>query len=132
MLTRGGVLAAAVVFVALLVGDTYGAESVQPNLSITENPMNLVGKWTKVPSAKCDETYPDEIEFFERPRYLGKKGPGQRFIAWDAGGYQVRDRDQVMIEISTDEQVLYQFSISENVLTFRDRDGCEFKYRRAA
>ena len=92
--------------------------------------MGLVGKWKKVSTGKCDEPYPDEIEFFERPRYLGKKGPGQRFILWDAGGYQVMDKNQVKIEIATDEQVPYKFSLSENSLTFTDREGCEFRYRR--
>lgn len=100
------------------------------DLDLTEQPMALAGKWKKVSSAGCDEAYPDEIEFFERPRYLGRKGPRQTYIVWDAGGYQVTDPNQVMIETATDEQVLYRFSIAENVLTFKDRADCEFTYRR--
>jgi hypothetical protein len=121
----------AMVFVALLCSKTYGAElNLGSNNEIKEKQMGLVGKWKKVSTGKCDEAYPDEIEFFERPRYLGKKGPGQGFILWDAGGYKVMDNNQVKIEIATDEQVPYKFSISENILTFTDREGCEFRYRR--
>ena len=90
---------------------------------------SLVGTWTKTSSAACAEVYPDQIEFFEAT-YLGTKGPDQRFIWWDAGGYQVTAPDRVTIGVATDEQVEYEFSLSGNVLTFRDREGCEFTYRR--
>jgi hypothetical protein len=92
--------------------------------------MKLTGKWKKISSGDCDKLYPDEIEFHEHPRFLGKKGPGQNFILWDAGGYAITDSDRVQIQIATDEQVPYQFSLSGDVLTFTDRDGCEFKYQR--
>jgi hypothetical protein len=92
----------------------------------------LVGRWTKVSTAKCAEAYPDEIEFFEAT-YLGKKGAsGQRFIVWDAGTFEVTQAGRVVIGTATDEQVPYTFSISQNLLTFVDPEGCQFEYRRAA
>jgi hypothetical protein len=92
----------------------------------------LLGKWTKLSSLECAQAYPDEIEFFEAT-YLGRKGrSGQRFIVWDAGGYEVTPGGRVTIQIATDEQVPYTFSISGDVLTFVDRDGCRFEYRRVA
>lgn len=94
-------------------------------------PVNpkLVGQWKKTSSAECDQPYPAQIEFFERPRFMGKKGPGQGFILWDAGDYKILSADQVQIQIATDELVTYQFSIDNGVLTFRDQAGCEFEYR---
>jgi hypothetical protein len=92
--------------------------------------MSLAGKWKKTSTPKCAEGYPDAIEFFERPRYLAAKGPGQGFIWWDAGSYEVTGENQVKISIATDEQVSYRFSISGDLLTFVDKDGCEFQYRR--
>ena len=92
--------------------------------------MKFAGKWKKISAGECDKLYPDEIEFHEHPRFLAKKGPGQDFILWDAGGYAVTDSGQVQIQIATDEQVPYEFSFSGNVLTFIDRFGCEFKYQR--
>jgi hypothetical protein len=92
--------------------------------------MPLAGKWKKVSSEPCDQSYPDEIEFSERPRYLAKKGPGQGFICWDAGDYEVLGKDQVKISTATDAQVLYKFTLSGDSLTFKDPDGCEFTYRR--
>jgi hypothetical protein len=110
---------------------TFGAgSSPRSNDETLDKSKNLIGKWKKVSTVKCAETYPDGLEFFDT-RYLGKKGRGQRFIWWDVGGYQVIAADRVKIDIATDEQVVYRFSISDNVLTFVDREGCEFKYRRA-
>ena len=93
--------------------------------------MGLVGKWTKLSTAQCDQVYPAEIEFFERPRYLGRKGPGQSFIWWDAGSYEVVSKDEIRISVATDEQTLYRFAISGDILTLIDDKGCEFQYRRS-
>ena len=109
---------------------TFGAgSSSRSNDETLDKSKDLIGKWKKISTAKCAETYPDGLEFFDA-RYLGKKGRGQRFIWWDVGGYKVIAADRVKIDIATDEQVVYRFSISENVLTFVDREGCEFEYRR--
>ncbi len=94
--------------------------------------MGLTGKWTKISNAPCDQIYPAEIEFFERPRYLGKKGPGQGFIWWDAGGYEVVGENEVRLSVATDAQTLYRFAISGDILTFVDNEGCEFQYRRSS
>ncbi len=91
--------------------------------------MTLRGTWQKISSEECDRQYPDEIEFREAT-YLARKGPGQGFIVWDAGGWQIAGPDEVKIEIATDEQVPYRFSVADDVVTFSDRDGCEFQYRR--
>jgi hypothetical protein len=121
----------AATFVVLSCGESLGAELNLASIDgATERQMGLVGKWEKVSSGECDAAYPERIEFFERPRYLGKKGPGQSFIVWDAGGYQLLDKNQVKIQIATDEQVPYQFSIVGNILTFTDSEGCQFSYRR--
>src|SRR4029077_19566570 len=101
------------------------------DVEVEEMSISLVGKWKKVSTADCDASYPHEIEFFERPRYLARKGPGQGFISWDAGTYEVIDENQVKISTATDEQVLYRFSLSGDVVTFVDKSGCEFRYQRA-
>jgi photosystem II stability/assembly factor-like uncharacterized protein len=95
-----------------------------------EKLMRLAGKWKKVSSKPCDQSYPDEIEFSERPRYLARKGPGQGYICWDAGDYEIMGTDQLKLSTATDAQVLYRFAISGDSLTFTDPDGCEFNYRR--
>jgi hypothetical protein len=94
--------------------------------------MKLVGKWTKTSTGECDQQYPYELEFYENPRFLAKRGPGQGFIIWDTGRYEVLDSGRVQIHIATDQRVPYEFSLSDNdnVLTFVDRDGCEFTYQR--
>lgn len=92
--------------------------------------MSFEGTWRKSESSECDRRYPDEIEFREAT-FLARKGPEQSFVIWDAGGYYVDSEDEVRIEIATDEQVRYRFSIDDDVLTFVDGDGCEFRYRRA-
>lgn len=93
--------------------------------------MTLRGRWVKVSTSNCDRQYPNEIEFREAT-YLARKGPGQGFIIWDAGGYEIMAEDLVKIDIATDEQVPYSFSLAGDVVTFVDREGCEFSYRRAS
>jgi hypothetical protein len=93
--------------------------------------MTFAGTWTKIDSAECDRQYPEEIEFRDAT-YLARKGPGQSFVIWDAGGYEVVGPEEVKIEIATDEQVRYRFSLAGDMLTFRDREGCEFHYRRSS
>jgi hypothetical protein len=92
--------------------------------------MDFIGSWRKISSQPCDQRYPDELEFREAT-YLGRKGAEQRFIVWDAGTYEIVEPDQVKISIATDELVPYRFSLSGELLTFEDQDGCEFEYRRA-
>lgn len=88
----------------------------------------LLGRWKKVAGGECAAGYPEELEFFQAT-YLGKRGAGQRFIMWDAGGYEVLDQ-VVQIQIATDEQVPYRYTLVSDSLTFVDREGCEFQYRR--
>ena len=76
----------------------------------------LVGAWRKTSSDACAETYPDEIEFFEH-RFLGRKGPGQSFVRWDVGAYEVHGPDEIRIATATDERVAYEFSVEGNELT---------------
>lgn len=94
--------------------------------------MNIAGKWKKESAAECADKYPDEIEFQDRPRFLAKKGPNQRFIWWDVGGYEIVGNNQVTISTATDERVTYDAKLEGNLLTFTDADGCTFKYQRVS
>jgi hypothetical protein len=94
--------------------------------------MSLAGKWKKVSSAPCDSRYPQEIEFYDRPRYLAKKGPGQGFIWWDAGDYEITGEGRVKLSVATDAQETYRFKLTGDLLTFTDDQGCQFQYRRVS
>lgn len=91
--------------------------------------MKIEGKWKKVSAEPCAEQYPDEIEFYDRPRFLAKKGPNQRFISWDAGSYEVGD-NEVKLSTATDEIVAYKCDFKDDLLSFVDNAGCKFAYRR--
>ena len=88
--------------------------------------MGLAGKWKKISTAPCAQVYPAEIEFFERPRYLGRKGPDQGFIWWDAGSYELLDENSVRLSVADDSQIVYRFALSGDTLTFTDEEGCQF------
>lgn len=91
----------------------------------------LVGKWKKITTTRCSEIYPDGLEFRERGIYGGRKGEeGREFTWWDAGEYQVLAKNQIKISTANDAEIVYEFSISGDILTFVDRDECEFQYRR--
>lgn len=93
--------------------------------------MDFKGRWRKVSEEPCSAQYPAEIAFQEAT-YLGAKGPGQRFIVWDAGIYRIEEEGRVLIAIATDELVPYRYSIEGDGITFTDRDGCQFSYRRVS
>jgi hypothetical protein len=92
--------------------------------------MNIAGTWKKASAEQCAEKYPDEIEFEERPRFLARKGPNQRFIWWDVGGYEIIGNDRVKISTATDEQVTYTVKLEGHRLEFTDDEGCTFAYLR--
>lgn len=92
--------------------------------------MNIEGNWKKTSAEQCANKYPDEIEFQERPRFLARKGPDQGFIWWDAGSYEIVGNDQVKISTATDEQVIYGARLEGDLLTFTDKEGCTFSYKR--
>jgi hypothetical protein len=91
--------------------------------------VSLVGTWRKIDAPECAGRYPHEIEFREAT-YLARKGPGQGFIVWDAGGYVIVGPDTIKIDTASDEQVVYRFAETEDTVRFVDTAGCEFRYGR--
>jgi hypothetical protein len=91
----------------------------------------LLGVWRKTTADACAQVYPDEIEFFEH-RFLARKGPGQEFVRWDVGGYEVSGPKEIRMSTATDERVAYGFGLDRLELTFVDPDGCRVIYVRAA
>jgi hypothetical protein len=96
---------------------------------MTSHVRILIGSWEKEPGGECDRHYPDFLEF-SQATYRGTKGEGQDFIVWDAGTWQMEGPDQVRISTASDELVVYQVTATDDVLTFRDPEGCQFSYRR--
>jgi hypothetical protein len=100
----------------------------------------LVGRWEKQTRDECAATYPEQLEFTDRPIgerwfYNGwndKDSTSQHHPVWDQGGtYGFTDKGELSLSTSYDAELPYEFSISQGVLTFRDKAGCEIKYRRA-
>ncbi|MEV0371793.1 hypothetical protein AB0I10_18505 [Streptomyces sp. NPDC050636] len=89
----------------------------------------LIGRWEKLADGECDRLYPGIVEFFEAT-YRGAKSADQGFIVWDAGIWREDAPGTVLITTAGDELVRYTFTLSDDVLTFRDAEGCEFSYRR--
>lgn len=91
----------------------------------------LVGTWEKVTRSPCSAVYPDELELRSNGRYVGRKHEGAReHPIWDIGTYEVVDEGLVAISTANDAVRRYAFSLAGEVLTFEDRDGCRFQYRR--
>ena len=94
--------------------------------------MDLVGRWTKTTTSACGAIYPDELEFFDRGSYLGRKGAdGQDFTLWDVGSYALLDGGRVRISTANDAEIAYGVTIDGDRLTFTDDSGCRFEYQRA-
>ena len=95
-----------------------------------EQRSELVGNWEKITRSACSQVYPDRIQFQEGKLYSGQKDPPGTFTQWDVGTYEVVGPKQIKISTANDAIITYEFSISNDVLTFEDPSGCEFKYRR--
>ena len=91
--------------------------------------MKVEGRWRKLTETPCAARYPAEIEF-EQTTYLGRKGPDQGFIVWDAGIYSLDHQGRITIGTATDELVPYELSLVGDILSFVDSGGCEFSYKR--
>jgi hypothetical protein len=102
---------------------------VGPETDVPAAHARLLGVWRKTTSDACAQAYPDEIEFFEH-RFLGRKGPGQGFVRWDVGGYEVSRPGEVLLATATDERVAYGFSLKGDELMFVDPEGCRVTYAR--
>jgi hypothetical protein len=93
--------------------------------------MNLVGKWRKLSTERCAETYPEEVVFHPNGTYGGTQDPASPFHSlWDVGTYEVAGPDQVRISTANDAKIVYRAVMSGDGVTFTDPSGCRFQYRR--
>ncbi len=93
--------------------------------------IQLAGKWAKTTTSSCSRKYPAQIEFQARGLYTGTTDPPGEFTWWDVGTWEAAGSGQVKLSTANDAVIAYKYSISGNVVTFADPDGCEFKYRKA-
>lgn len=97
---------------------------------MSEEPKKvLIGRWRKTTRSPGDEIYPNEIDFTDRGVYFGTKEPGE-FTLWDSGGYEALPAGRVRISTANDAEIVYRFSVEDDVLTFTDEKGSRFQYRR--
>jgi hypothetical protein len=109
--------------------------ATQSTASQDKGRATLVGSWEKSTRAACDEIYPEQLRFTERGIYFGKSeetAASRYHPVWDAGRYEIIDAHHVKLSTSNDAEIVYDFTASPDLLTFKDKDGCEFKYRRVA
>jgi hypothetical protein len=92
----------------------------------------LVGNWAKITSSTCSQVYPDTLQFQEAGLYAGQMHSPGTFTLWDVGTFEVIDPEQIKVSTANDAIITYEFSISNDILTFKDPDGCEFNYRRVS
>jgi hypothetical protein len=122
---------------ALMIIIVLGVECVPtpsntPREAMPTQTPQLVGNWAKITSSSCSQVYPDTIHFQEAGLYVGQMDSPGTFTFWDVGTFEVIDSEQINVSTANDAIVTYEFSISNDVLTFKDPDGCEFNYRRVS
>lgn len=84
----------------------------------------------------ADDRLPEEIEF-RQGTYLAAKGPGQRFLHWDAGTYRLSEEPDdpghglLTISTATDSLETYPVSLSGDVLEVAMEDGRRVRFHRA-
>lgn len=86
----------------------------------------ILGRWSlKDEVSICNLAYPKEIEFFEDGEYV-TRGLG---VIWNGGKFSIVDKRRIKMETTTGLDI-YEFSISGDVLTFVNKQGCSFSYRK--
>lgn len=100
----------------------------------------IIGKWSKIsfsttssssPQSDCSSIYPDNLEFKNGGIYRGFKGTNKNeFTVWDAGSYEILSTEQIKISTANDAEIVYTFSIKDNILNFLDKNKCQFQYQK--
>lgn len=90
----------------------------------------LYGKWEKIAGPACSGRYPQRIEFERGGLYKAQPEQPGRFTIWDIGTYVVAGPSELRMSTAGDAVVPYGFSLRDEVLMFRDPQGCEYSYRR--
>jgi len=90
----------------------------------------LIGHWERRTESSCSRVYPLQIEFRAQGLYTGTGMQPGDVPGWDNGTWRIIEPGQVRISTNNDAQIIYQFSIQGDVLTFLDSSGCKFEYRR--
>lgn len=62
--------------------------------------------------------------------YFGHKDPAGTFTQWDAGTWEMAGSNQIKLSTANDAVISYEWSLSGDLLTFKDAEGCEFQYRK--
>ena len=89
----------------------------------------VVGKWRKTSTEKCSENYPDQLEFKANGLYSGWNEDKSRPIPlWDRGEYKILPGNKIRISTANDANIIYQYTLTKNSLTFVDANGCKFSY----
>jgi hypothetical protein len=118
-----------VIAIVLGLGCTHLLRATWSEVMAEQHPL-LVGNWEKISRTGCDEIYPDSIRFQENGLYFGLKNPPGTFAQWDVGTYEIVGSERINISTANDAIVTYGFAISNDILTFVDPAGCQFRYRR--
>lgn len=95
-----------------------------------EQRVKFMGIWEKTTDLPCIRVYPTLIEFRENGLYSGTGAQSGRSPGRDIGTWEIVSPTRVKISTIHDAIIAYKFSISNDILTFVDPDGCEFKYQK--
>ncbi len=91
----------------------------------------LLGSWNKISDSACSRTYPDSIVVRDNGLYFGENKQAGTFAIWDVGTYEIIDKERIRMSTANDANVIYEFTLAGDVLTFIDPARCQFSYRRA-
>lgn len=97
---------------------------------MSEKMPQLVGNWEKLTDSPCSRVYPKLLEFRSEGLYSGTGMEPGKAPGWDIGTWAIVSPTQVKISTVHDAIITYEFSLSDDILTFVDPDKCEFQYRR--
>src|SRR3954447_9015771 len=106
------------------------SRNIEKASRMTEGKSRFVGAWRKIENPACATLYPAVLQLDGNGLSRGFPEPPGQFTTWDVGTWEPVDSGHLAISTANDAVVRYEFSLTEDTLSFADSDGCRFSYRR--
>ena len=91
----------------------------------------LIGTWQRSGSEACAARYAASLHIEANGLYSGQPEQAGEFTWWDAGTWRVNSPGQLALSVANDEVITYRYTLTGDVLTITDPQGCTVAYRRS-
>jgi hypothetical protein len=111
-------------------GEEPTGDGPRQGLEMSGDPP-LIGTWQRSTRDACAARYAASLHIEANGLYTGTPEQAGEFTWWDAGTWRVNSPGQLALSVANDEVVTYRYTLTGDVLTITDAQGCRVAYRRS-